>query len=53
VEPIALDEVLTQVANGERRELQILERRFAAPDHPVSLTCPESEYLKCLIARVW
>ena len=28
------------------------ERRGPAADHPVSVACLESHYLKCLIARV-
>jgi 23S rRNA (cytosine1962-C5)-methyltransferase len=47
-----LEDLLAQVAAGERRDLQILERRGQAEDHPVSVTCPESYYLKCLICRV-
>lgn len=43
---------LTAVAQKSRREVQVLEQRGAAPDHPVSATCLESEYLKCFIARV-
>jgi 23S rRNA (cytosine1962-C5)-methyltransferase len=31
------------------RRVRLLERRGAAPDHPVILTIPETEYLKCLI----
>jgi 23S rRNA (cytosine1962-C5)-methyltransferase len=47
-----LDDLLAQVAVEERRDLQILERRGQAADHPVAVTCPESNYLKCLISRV-
>ena len=47
-----LDDLLAQVAVEERRDLQILERRGQAEDHPVAVTCPESSYLKCLIGRV-
>jgi 23S rRNA (cytosine1962-C5)-methyltransferase len=47
-----LHELLAQIAAGERRDIQILERRGAAPDHPVSVSCLETGYLKCLIARV-
>jgi 23S rRNA (cytosine1962-C5)-methyltransferase len=32
--------------------VRILERRMAAPDHPVVLNLPETEYLKCLILEV-
>ena len=44
--------VLFGVAVKTGREIQILERRAAAPDHPVSCTCPENQYLKCFICRV-
>jgi 23S rRNA (cytosine1962-C5)-methyltransferase len=47
-----LTDLLGQLAREERRTVQILERRGQAPDHPVSATCPESQYLKCLIVRV-
>lgn len=44
--------MLVGVAQKSGRDLQILEVRGAAPDHPVSASCSESEYLKCLICRV-
>ena len=44
--------MLAGVAQQLGREIQILEQRGAAPDHPVSATCLESEYLKCFICRV-
>lgn len=47
-----LDDLLAQVAVEERREVQILEHRGQAPDHPVSVACLESSYLKCVISRV-
>ena len=28
---------------------RILERRGAGPDHPVSIDCPETEYLKAFL----
>ncbi len=31
--------------------VRLLERRGAAPDHPVVLNIPESEYLKCLVLQ--
>ncbi len=31
---------------------RLLERRGAAPDHPVVLNLPETEYLKCLVLQV-
>jgi len=44
--------MLFGVGQKVRREIQVLEERGAAPDHPVSVTCPENEYLKCFICRV-
>jgi 23S rRNA (cytosine1962-C5)-methyltransferase len=35
------------------RDVQILERLFQGPDHPVLLTFPESAYLKGFVCRVW
>jgi 23S rRNA (cytosine1962-C5)-methyltransferase len=46
-----LEEVLASVAAEEDREVQLLEERGPAMDHPVSVTCLESHYLKCLITR--
>lgn len=45
-------QMLSGVSQKSRREIQILQQRGAAPDHPVWLTCPETEYLKCFICRV-
>ena len=45
-------DVLVGAGQQTGREVQLLESRGAAPDHPVLLSCPESEYLKCFIARV-
>lgn len=42
---------LTSCARRSRRELQILEQRGPDFDHPWEVTCPEGEYLKCVIAR--
>jgi 23S rRNA (cytosine1962-C5)-methyltransferase len=44
-------QMLGGVAQRARRPLQILECRGAAADHPVSASCLEGEYLKCVIAR--
>lgn len=48
-----LEDVIGQVAVEAKRDLQLLERRGPAPDHPVAVTCRESGYLKCIISRVW
>lgn len=47
-----LDSVLAQVSVEEKREVQILDRRIQAPDHPIAATCLETGYLKCLVTRV-
>lgn len=47
-----LEELLAQLAAEEKRDIQILEQRGPSPDHPVSVSCRESHYLKCLICRV-
>lgn len=44
--------MLVGVAQQTKRDIQVLETRGAAPDHPVSATCVETEYLKCFICRV-
>jgi 23S rRNA (cytosine1962-C5)-methyltransferase len=43
--------VATAAADAHRR-VRLLERRGAAPDHPVVLNLPETEYLKCLVLEV-
>ena len=50
--PEMFEETLKEASRDTRRELQVLERRGAAPDHPVLLTFPESNYLQCWILRV-
>lgn len=44
--------MLSGVAQKTNRDLQVLEQRGAAPDHPILATCPENEYLKCFICRI-
>ena len=45
-------DMLRGVAEQTGRDIQILEMRGAAPDHPLAVTCLEGEYLKCFICRV-
>jgi 23S rRNA (cytosine1962-C5)-methyltransferase len=47
-----LHDLLAQESSQARRLLQILATHGAAPDHPVSAACPETNYLKCVICRV-
>lgn len=44
--------VLLDVGKRKRRDLVVLENRGPAPDHPFPVACPESDYLKCVIAEV-
>ncbi len=41
--------VLFSAALDAGREVRLLEKRGAGPDHPVSLDCPEGEYLKAFL----
>jgi len=45
-------DMLLGVAQQTGRDLQLLQVRGPSPDHPVMVTCPESEYLKCVMCRV-
>jgi 23S rRNA (cytosine1962-C5)-methyltransferase len=44
--------MLAAVAQKSGRDIQILEQRGAAADHPTSVCCLETDYLKCFICRV-
>jgi 23S rRNA (cytosine1962-C5)-methyltransferase len=44
-------DVIASVAEHSGRAIQFLEQRGQAPDHPVSASCLETEYLKCMICR--
>jgi len=46
------EEMLAKIATNSNRNIQILETRGAAADHPISVHCPENNYLKCYICRV-
>jgi 23S rRNA (cytosine1962-C5)-methyltransferase len=45
-------EMLAGVSQRAGRQIAMLACRGAAPDHPVSASCLEGEYLECVIARV-
>ena len=47
-----LEALLAQLAAEVGRTVQILESRGPGPDHPMAVSCPETNYLKCLICRV-
>ena len=42
-------DTLRAAAGDARRRVRLLELRGAAPDHPVVLNIPETEYLKCVV----
>ncbi len=44
-----LEGAVASAAADAHRRVRLRERRGAAPDHPVVLNLPETEYLKCLI----
>jgi 23S rRNA (cytosine1962-C5)-methyltransferase len=44
--------MLAQAARDAGRTLRIRERRTQSADHPILLTVPETQYLKCVIAEV-
>jgi len=47
-----LEGAVASAAADAGRRVRLLERRGAAPDHPVVLNLPETEYLKCLVLEV-
>ncbi|HYQ70423.1 MAG TPA: class I SAM-dependent methyltransferase, partial [Gammaproteobacteria bacterium] len=47
-----LQSIVHQAAGQQGRRLQILERGFQAPDHPVHPAIPETAYLKALFCRL-
>lgn len=44
--------MISGVAQKSGRDIQILQQRGAAADHPVLATCPQTDYLKCFVCRV-
>jgi 23S rRNA (cytosine1962-C5)-methyltransferase len=46
-----LEAAVASAAADAPRRVRLMERRGAAPDHPVVLNLPETEYLKCLVLR--
>ncbi len=45
-------EMLSRVSLQSGRHVQILEARGPGPDHPASVHCLETDYLKCYLCRV-
>jgi 23S rRNA (cytosine1962-C5)-methyltransferase len=46
-------DVLTQAAQDTNRSFKIIDRTTQGPDHPVLLSMPESEYLRCFFLEVY
>ncbi len=44
--------MLAETARQSNRDLQVLESHGQPADHPILVTCPETEYLKMFICRV-
>lgn len=47
----AFRDMLAQAARLARREVRLVSVHSQAPDHPVLLSFPESEYLKCFVLQ--
>jgi 23S rRNA (cytosine1962-C5)-methyltransferase len=45
-------EIIKLAAKDAGRSLRLIEQRGQPADHPVKLSVPESEYLKCLVFEV-
>lgn len=46
-----LFDLVVEAAGDAGRTVELLEMRAQAPDHPILLNVPETEYLKCLVVR--
>ncbi len=44
--------IVSAAAGDAGRRVRLIEHRGASTDHPVQLTIPETEYLKCIICEV-
>ncbi|MBP5748921.1 MAG: class I SAM-dependent rRNA methyltransferase [Treponema sp.] len=44
--------MLMHAAKDSHKSVQVLQKRGAAPDHPLLVGYPQSEYLKCAVCRV-
>ncbi|HZS45764.1 MAG TPA: class I SAM-dependent rRNA methyltransferase [Blastocatellia bacterium] len=44
--------MLAQAAADSHRDVQLIEKRTQAKDHPILLSVPETYYLKCIFLRI-
>ena len=51
VDPDLFQKIVFSASIGAGRSFELIARQGAGPDHPVSLDCPEGEYLKGLWLR--
>ena len=51
VSPELFQQILFSAALDAKRTFSILEKCGAGPDHPISIYCPETEYLKAFFLR--
>lgn len=52
VSRLEFQDMLQEASRAERRPIQILEQLGQPADHPISVSCPETEYLKVFVCRV-
>jgi 23S rRNA (cytosine1962-C5)-methyltransferase len=52
IDRMLFQKIVHDAAMDARKDLQILAVRGQAPDHPINISHPEGEYLKCLVCRV-
>ncbi len=52
VSPADFAEVVAQAARDARKKVRLVESRKQARDHPILMSVPETEYLKCVICTV-
>ncbi|MGE5716958.1 MAG: class I SAM-dependent methyltransferase, partial [Acidobacteriota bacterium] len=52
ISPDLFQKVIFAAALDAGRPARLLEKRGAGPDHPVSIDCPEGEYLKAYLLSV-
>ena len=52
VSPDLFQKVVFGASIDAGRDVQIIEKLFQGPDHPILLSFPESEYLKGFVCRV-
>jgi 23S rRNA (cytosine1962-C5)-methyltransferase len=45
-------QIVAEAATDSHRCVQVIERRTQSKDHPILLTMPETQYLKCFIIRI-